>query len=453
MLDPEEISRLEEIDRTHWLHPMGDLGAPPGSVPRVLFAGGSGATVRDVRGRSYIDALAGLWNVNVGWGREELADAAAAQMRELPFESAYGGFGHVPGVRLAAKLAELAPGDLEVTFFTSGGAEANDTAYKLARIHSRVNGMPERVKIVSRMRDYHGLTYGSTSATGLPVFWKDVGPLAPGFLHAPAPDPYRYDGPGGAGEHYAAELERVIVEAGPETVAAVVAEPVQGAGGLIVPPADYFPRVRQICDRHGVLLIADEVITGFGRTGNWFGMQSLGAQADMMIFAKGVSSGYLPLAGVMMTGAVHRTLQKLGGTLPHGFTYSGHPVACAVGLANLEILEREGLVARAAALGGRLLAGLERLRRHQIVGDVRGLGLLCGVELIADRATKLSFPAQEAVGRRVWQATLERGVVVRPLPGDVIAMAPPFVISEDEVDSVVEALDGAIGQVSAELGR
>ncbi len=405
---PAEVSSLYELDRTHWLHPQGDLGAAPGAVPQLMFSHGRGATLTDVHGRTYVDAMASLWNVNVGYGQDSLAEAAAEQMRALPFSSAYGGFGHGPGARLAARLAELAPGDLQVTFFASGGAEANDTAYKLARLHSRLRGEPGRVKIVSRMRDYHGLTYGATSATGLPAFWKDFEPLAPGFLHAPAPDPYRHEAdPDGrsAGAAYAAALEQVILDAGPATVAAVVAEPVQGAGGVIVPPDDYFPLVREICDRHGVLLIADEVITGFGRTGRWFGLQHWDVAPDMMIFAKGVTSGYLPLSGVVLTTEVHEVLKSLHGALPHGFTYSGHPVACAVALRNLDILEEEDLVARAAEMGARLLAGLERLRRHDIVGHVRGLGLL----------------------------------------------SPPLVISAEQVDRVVDVLDRAIGRVAAEV--
>jgi putrescine aminotransferase len=449
-LTDADVSSLYELDRTHWLHPQGDLGATPGTVPQLVFSHGEGATLTDVDGRTYIDAMASLWNVNVGYGRQTLADAAAEQMRKLAFSSAYGAFGHEPGIRLVSRLAELAPGDLQVTFFASGGAEANDTAYKLARLYWKLRGQPSRVNIVSRLRDYHGLTYGATSATGLAVFWKDFEPLAPGFLHAPAPDPYRYEGAGPAGAGYAQALEEVILEAGPETVAAVVAEPVQGAGGVIVPPPDYFPHVREICDRHGVLLIADEVITGFGRTGTWFGLQQWNVAPDMMVFAKGVTSGYLPLSGVMLTGQVHETLKTLGSTLSHGFTYSGHPVACAVALRNLQIIEEEGLVGRAAELGKRLLAGLDGLRSHELVGDVRALGLMAGVELVRDRTTRASFDASAGVGRRVQLAALEDGVIVRSLSGDVVALCPPLVISEEQLDRVVDVLGGAIGRVAAE---
>jgi putrescine---pyruvate transaminase len=453
-LTPEEISSLYELDQTHWLHPQGDLGAPPGVVPQLMFSHGQGATLTDVHGRSYLDGMASLWNVNVGYGRPELAQAAAAQLTSLPFSSAYGGFGHLPGVRLATRLAELAPGDLEVTFFASGGAEANDTAYKIARLYWKLRGEPERVNIVSRLRDYHGLTMGATSATGLPVFWKNFEPLPPGFLHAPAPDPYRHQaGTSGetAGTAYARALEQVILDAGPETVAAVVAEPVQGAGGVIVPPQDYFPQVRQICDRHGVLLISDEVITGFGRTGRWFGLDHWGVKADLMVFAKGVTSGYLPLSGVMVTRQVHEILKSQRGPFAHGFTYSGHPTACALALRNLQIVEDEDLVARSAELGGRLLAGLQKLRRHELVGDVRGLGLLAGVELVRDRDSKESFDPALGVARRVWLAALEEGVIVRPLPGDVIAMSPPLTISAEEVDRLVDTLDRTIGAVATSL--
>jgi len=447
----DEASRLYELDRTHWLHPQGDLGAAPGVVPQRIFAGGQGATITDVEGREYIEAAASLWNVNVGYGRTVLADAAAEQMKTLAFSSAYGGFGTPPAIRLAAKLAEIAPGDLSVTYFASGGAEANDTAYKIARLHWKLRGEPDKVAIVSRIRDYHGLTYGATSATGLANFWKGFEPLAPGFLHAPSPHPYRFSGEGSAGAAYARALEQVILDAGPSTVAAVVAEPVQGAGGVIVPPADYFPLVREICDRHHVLLIADEVITGFGRTGRWFAMQHWNVQADMMIFAKGVTSGYLPLSGVMLTPAVHETLKSVKGPFQHGFTYSGHPTACAVGLRNLQILEDERLVERAAERGSYLLERLRSLYRHEIVGDIRGLGLMAGIEFVRDRESKEQFDVSLGLARRVWTAALEQGVILRPLPGDVIALSPPFVISEQQIDRVVEALDRSIATVSTEL--
>ncbi len=453
-VDADLASRLYEQDQTHWLHPQGDLGAAAGSMPYRLFVSGNGATLTDAEGRTYIDGLASLWNVNVGHGRRELAEVAADQMRRLAFSSAYNAFGHPPGAELAARLAELAPGDLDVTFFASGGAEANDTAYKLARLYFHLRGEPERVNIVSRIRDYHGLTWGATSATGLAAFKQHFGPLAPGFLHAPSPDPYRFAGdaegrsPGAA---YAAALEAVIVEAGPETVAAVVAEPVQGAGGVIVPPADYFPLVRQVCDRHGVLLIADEVITGFGRTGRWFAMEHWGVQADLMIFAKGVTSGCLPLSGVMLTRPVFEVLKTFKGALPHGFTYSAHPAACAVALRNLDIIEREHLVERAARMGPLLGDRLNGLRRHAIVGDARHLGLVGAVELVWDRDSKASFDPALGVGGRVMRAALEEGLIVRALGGDVVALSPPLVITEAELDRAAEILDRALEQVAADL--
>ena len=451
-ISADEASRLYELDRTHWLHPQGDLDAPAGTVPQLIFASGEGALLTDLEGREYVDGMASLWNVNVGYGRSVLADAAAEQMRDLAFSSAYGAFSTPPAIRLAEKLAQLAPGDLEITYFASGGAEANDTAYKIARLYFKQRGEPNRVNIVSRIRDYHGLTYGATSATGLANFWKGFDPLAPGFLHAPAPDPYRYDGEGSAGVAYANSLEKVILDAGPETVAAVVAEPVQGAGGVIVPPADYFPLVREICDKYGLLLIADEVITGFGRTGRWFAMQQWGVQSDLMIFAKGVTSGYLPLSGVMLTRSVHDTLRTLKGAFPHGFTYSGHPTACAVALRNLQIIEDERLVERVAEIGPKLLERLQELRKHEIVGDVRGMGLLAAVELVRDRSSKESFDGGPATARKVWLQALADGVIVRPLgPGDVIAMSPPFVLTEQQIDRIGEVLDKAIANIQKEI--
>ena len=450
-LDRTEASRLYELDRTHWLHPQGDLDAPAGSVPQLIFAGGRGTTLTDIDGREYIDGMASLWNVNVGYGRTVLADAAAEQMKTLAFSSAYGGFGTAPAIQLATKLAELAPGDLEVTYFASGGAEANDTAYKIARLYWKLRGEPGRVNIVSRIRDYHGLTYGATSATGLANFWKGFEPLAPGFLHAPSPDPYRYSGEGSAGAGYVQALEQVVLDAGAQTVAAVVVEPVQGAGGVIVPPNDYFPLLRRLCDKYGLLLIADEVITGFGRTGRWFGMENWNVNADLMIFAKGVTSGYLPLSGVMLTHAIHDTLKSVKGPFAHGFTYSGHPTACAVGLRNLQIIEEERLVERVAENGAHLQRRLQELRSHEIVGDVRGLGLIAGVEFVRDRESKQLFDPASGVARRVWLAAMESGVIFRPLAGDVIATSPPFVITIKEIDRLVEVLDAAIGTVSKQL--
>ena len=449
----DEASRLFELDRTHWLHPQGDLAAPEGTIPHLIMASGRGATVTDIDGREYIDGLASLWNVNVGHGRAVLAEVAADQMRELAFSSAYGGFSTAPAINLAAKLAEIAPGELEATFFASGGAEANDTSYKIARLYHKLRGEPERVNIVSRLRDYHGLTWGATSATGLAGFWKGFEPTAPGFLHGPSPDPYRYTGSGSAGAAYVDGLEKVILDAGPGTVAAVVAEPVQGAGGVIVPPADYFPLLRKVCDRHGLLLIADEVITGFGRTGKWFAMEHWNVQADLMIFAKGVTSGYLPLAGVMLTRSVHDVLKSLKGTFMHGFTYSGHPTACAVGLRNLQIIDDEGLVEQVASKGAYLQKKLQDLRGHDIVGDVRGLGLLGGVELVRDKKTKELFDASAGAARNVWIAALGEGVIVRPLTGDVLAISPPFVITEQQIDRIVDSLHTAIDAVSKTLLR
>ena len=450
-LENSEASRLYELDRTHWLHPQGDLDAPAGTVPQMIFAGGRGATLTDVYGREYIDGMASLWNVNVGYGRSVLADAAASQMKKLAFSSAYGGFGTAPAIELATKLAELAPGDLEVTYFASGGAEANDTAYKIARLYWKLRGEPGRINLVSRIRDYHGLTYGATSATGMANFWKGFEPLAPGFLHAPAPDPYRYSGEGSAGAGYVRALEQVVLDAGPQTVAAVIAEPVQGAGGVIVPPDDYFPLLRALCDKYELLLIADEVITGFGRTGRWFGMENWNVNPDLMIFAKGVTSGYLPLSGVMLTHAVHDTLKSVKGPFAHGFTYSGHPTACAVGLRNLQIIEEERLVERVAENGAYLQRRLQELRSHEIVGDVRGIGLLGAVEFVRDRESKQLFDPSVGVARRVWLAALEGGVIFRPLGGDVIATSPPFVISTKQIDRLVEVLDAAISSVSKEL--
>ncbi|HXM70149.1 MAG TPA: aspartate aminotransferase family protein, partial [Thermoanaerobaculia bacterium] len=335
--------------------------------------------VEDIDGHQYIDGLSGLWNVNVGHGRKALGAAAEKQMSKLAFASAYTGATNEPAIRLADRLVKLAYANMSAVYFTTAGAESNESAFKFARYHWKVRGKPDKVKIFSRVHAYHGVTMAAMSATGMAAYHKMFGPLVPNFLQAPAPYPYRWPGNGDPGIEAADALEEAIVKEGPDTVAAVIAEPVMGAGGVIVPPETYFPRVREICNRHDVLLIADEVITGFGRTGRWFALGHWGVEPDLVSFAKGVTSAYLPLGGVLVSKRVHQALEAAPADqrFMHAATYSGHPVCCAVALANLDIIEEEGLVERAALMGRRLLAGLESLRDLPVVGDVRGLGMMC----------------------------------------------------------------------------
>jgi adenosylmethionine-8-amino-7-oxononanoate aminotransferase len=435
-------------DRAHLLHP---LQHPADHAAPHVWVKGRGAVLTDAEGREYLDGLACLWNVNVGHGRTELAEAAAAQMATLAYGTNYVGSSNVPAIRLAQRLTELAYPNLVATYFASGGAEANESAFKTARFYWKVKGQPQKVKIISRQYGYHGVTMAAMSATAVPGYAKMFEPLVPHFVHTAAPYPYRLTGvrpDETVGQAAARMLEETILREGPDTVAAFIAEPVQGAGGVIVPPDDYFPRVRQICTRHQVLLIADEVITGFGRTGDWFALKRWGVQPDILSFAKGITSGYLPLGGIMISQEILDAMvaAPYADRWMHAYTYSGHATCCAVGLRNLELIAQEGLVEHAAAMGARLLAGLQTLREFQAVGDVRGLGLMAGVELVADRTTKAGFdPALGIIGKV--KAELEaRGVFTRNMR-DIIAFAPALVITPAQVDQLVESLRGAIAAV------
>jgi adenosylmethionine-8-amino-7-oxononanoate aminotransferase len=443
-----DTTQLLDIDRRHVVHPLhhvNDHRQP------IVVAEGKGAMLYTADGREIIDGLSGLWNVNIGHGRKELADAASAQMQRLAFASAYIGATNEPAVRLAERLVKLAYKSSSAVYFTTAGAESNESAFKFARYFWKVNGKPNKTKILSRIHGYHGVTMAAMSATGMAAYHKMFGPLVPGFIQVQPPYPYRWTGNVDPGVGAAEAVEKQILAEGADTVAAVIAEPVMGAGGVIVPPATYFPKLREICDKHDVLFIADEVITGFGRTGRWFALGQWGVEPDLVSFAKGVTSAYLPLGGVIVSKRVHAALTDAPADqkFMHAATYSGHPVCCAVGLANIDIIEKEGLVERAGLMGKRLLDGLEGLRDLPEVGDVRGLGMMCGVELVEDRGTKK--PAI-GIGGRVAGEALARGLLLRirggsgadPLIGDTICLAPPLMTPEHVLDRIVETVRTAI---------
>jgi adenosylmethionine-8-amino-7-oxononanoate aminotransferase len=436
---------LLDADRRHLIHP---LHHPKEHAGAQIFVEGRGAMLRTADGKEYIDGLSCLWNVNVGHGRKELADAASAQMAKLAYASAYAGFSNEPAIRLAERIVGLAYPNMAAAYFTTGGAESNESAFKIARYYWKRMGKPNKVKIISRQYGYHGVTLAAMSATSLPGYHKMFGPLVPEFLQVAPPYPYRWPGNGDAGIEAADAVEAAIEAHGADTIAAVIAEPVMGAGGVIVPPPTYFPRLRQICDRHNVLLIADEVITGFGRTGRWFALGHWNVEPDLVSFAKGVTSGYLPLGGVLVSKQVHRAMEDapMDERFMHAATYSGHPACCAVGLRNIDILEQEGLPERAAVMGKRLLAGLETLRSLPAVGDVRGLGMMCGVELVEDKASRK--PAIGLGGRVVAEA-MKRGLIIRqrggggtPVSGDSLCIAPPLMTPEATLDRIV----GIVGE-------
>lgn len=439
-------------DRKYLLHPLHDESA---AGDAVIWARGEGARLYDESGREYLDALAGLWNVLVGHGRPELAEAAADQMRRLSFVTNYAGSTNRPAIALAELLAELSYPSIQQFFLTSGGAESNESAFKTARFYWKVQGQPQKTRIISRIWGYHGTTMAAMSATGIASYWPMFEPRVPGFVHIESPYPYRFQMSADAaargltpGQAAADLLEEAILREGPENVAAFLGEPVQGAGGVIVPPDDYWPRIRSICDRYQVLLIADEVITGFGRTGDWFGLARYGIAPDIVTFAKGITSGYFPLGGIGVNHEISAAIRAAHGgqTWMHAFTYSGHPVGCAVALANLAILRGEGLLARAKEIGDRLLRGLETLRSLPHVGDVRGQGAMAAIEFVADKTTRAAFPAEDKVGLRVLRATRDRGMYTR-LRGDIYNFAPAFVATDAEIDRMVAVLGESIEAV------
>ena len=440
---------LLKSDLEHLIHP---LHHPLDHAEAIIYVRGRGVMVEDIDGNQYLDGLSGLWNVNVGHGRAELAEAAAAQLKELAYFSGYAGSSNLPAIQLAQRLVELAGGRMRAVFFTSGGAEANESALKTARFYWKAQGKPDKVKVIARHQGYHGVTLQTMSATSMGSYWKMFEPRVPGFLHIQPCYPYRFQGakPGETvGQAAARELEEAILREGSDTIAAFIAEPIHGAGGVIYPADDYWPRVREICARHQVLLIADEVITGFGRTGRWFGLSHWNVEPDILSFAKGVTSGYLPLGGMIVSQAIKQTLDSVRpeNRWMHAYTYSAHPTCCALALKNIEILERERLCENSATMGMRLLEGLQSAFSDlPATGEIRGgKGLLAAVEFVEDRATKANIPGERKFARRLQTEMRKRGVITRTLPaagphpalGDSVFFAPPLMITETEIDRLV----------------
>jgi putrescine---pyruvate transaminase len=392
------------------LHPF----APPTSTDFVTIVRGEGASVWDDQGRRYVDALASLWYCNVGHGREEIADAVADQMRRIAGFHTFDRFANEPAERLAAEVADLSPLPDARTFLVSSGSEAVDTALKLARLTHVRSGRPERTVIVSRRPSYHGVTYGGVTATGIGPNQEGFGPLLPDVVHV--------------GHDDLTAAKDLFAARGTE-IAAVIAEPVVGAGGVLPPAPGFLEGLRRLCDEHGALLIFDEVICAFGRLGVWWGADRYGVVPDMATFAKAVTSGYQPVGGVVVGTKVREALEQPGFVLRHGHTYSGHPAGCAAGLANLEIIRREGLVERASGVGERLSAGLRDLRTKGLVTEVRGEGAIWAVGL--DEATSATT---------VRDGLMDRGVIARPLGTDTVAFCPPLVIEDRAIDHIVDAL-------------
>lgn len=429
------------------LHP---IYHPKAHINPLVIERGEGVWLYTTDGQKILDGMAGLWNVNVGYGNEELARAAYDQMKALAFTSNFSGMTNLPSIKLADKLAGFAYEGLNTTFFTSGGSEANDSAFKTARYYWKRKGKPGKYKVIARKGAYHGVTLAATFATGLEKYQTMFGPAMDGFVHIPAPNRYRFEGELKQGESIgqaaARALEEAILREGAETVAAFIAEPVMSVGGLIVPPEDYFPLIRSICEKYEVLLISDEVITGFGRTGEWFALKHWNIKPDILSFAKAITSGYAQLGGIQISDEIRETMESAAESeaYMHGYTYSGHAMACAVGIKNLELMEKENYPVRAKELGKRLLDGLKTLSEFSFVGDVRGLGLLCGVEIVSNKETKAVDPAMTM---KIFKAAQERGLRTRPL-GNVLAFSPPLSINEAEVDEIVNRLGAAMDRQS-----
>lgn len=433
-------------DQAHVIHPLHDCGA---NQHGHVWVRGRGAVLIDADGREYLDGLSGLWNVVAGHGRDELVEAAAKQMGELAYCSGYAGSTNPRAVELAERLAGIMYPSINRFFFTSGGGESTESSVKMARYFWKVQGKPEKTKVISRQWGYHGVTLAAMSATGIASYWPMFEPRVPGFVHIPSPYPYRYEAPAGVSQGLAAanELETAIQREGPETVAMFLAEPVQGAGGVIVPQDDYFPRIREICDQYDVLFVADEVITGFGRTGKLFALDHWGVEPDMVQFAKAITSGYFPFGGVGVSDRIARTLDSPGTVWMHAFTYSAHPVGCAVALRNIQIVEEERFAEQAAEKGEYLLEKLRgALAEHPHVGEVRGKGLMCAVEFVHDRATKEEFPADQQIGKKVHAETQRRGLFSR-LRGDVFCLAPPIVTTHQQLDRIVDIMQESVRSV------
>lgn len=437
MTNEKLIQELSELDKKHFLHPTSSPKQQQADGPAKIFEKGEGIYLHDLKGDKFIDGLSGLWNVNIGHGREEIGEVSKEQINKLAFTSAFATYSHEPAIRLAAKIAEITPGDLNTIFFTSGGSESNDTAFKLVRNYWKLNDQPTKKKIVSRKMSYHGVAMGATSATGIQPFRDFTTSLAPDFYYV---------------ESTPESFQAFIDQEGADTIAAYISEPVQGTGGVIPPPEGYFKAIRKICDDNDILFIADEVITGFGRTGKWFGMDYYDVIPDVMCVAKGITSGYAQLGGVILSDKIMTTIrEKTAGNMMHGYTYSGHPVATAIGLRNIEIIERENLIQNAEDMGNYLMEGFEALqKKHSIVGEARHVGLMAAIEIVKDQKTNEKF--EQPISPKILELTTDRGLLCRAVlyeGSDTLIFAPPLTITKEEVDELIQILDESLSAVMA----
>ena len=443
------LKQLQQIDAAHHLHPFTDHKVLRQSGSRIITRA-DGPYIYDSEGNEILDAFAGLWCVNIGYGREELADAAYRQMKELPYYNSFFRCSTPTPVLLSRRLAEIAPKGLDQVFYGSSGSEANDTAVRLVRHFWALEGKPEKNRIISRNMAYHGSTITGASLGGMEGMHSQLGGAVPNIVHVMAPYAYELALPGESDHDFglraAKAVEDAIIEAGPDKVAAFIGEPIQGAGGIKIPPASYWPEIQRICRKYDVLLMLDEVITGFGRTGEWFAAQSMGIEPDTITTAKALTSGYQPLSALLVGQRVSATVIEKGGEFFHGYTYSGHPVACAVALANLDIIEREGLIDRVRSETGPYLAQTlqERIAGHPLVGEVRAFGLLGAIEIVKDKATRERFEPVGSAAVIVRDHMIAGGLMMRAT-GDTMIMSPPLIWTKETIDlacdRIVRALD------------
>jgi 4-aminobutyrate--pyruvate transaminase len=449
---------LHARDIAYSVHPYTNLRLHEQQGPLVI-TGGEGVWVWDDEGKRYIEGLAGLWCTALGFSEKRLIDAATRQLQTLPYMHSFGHRAHEPAIELAERVVKLAPAPLAKVFFTNSGSEAIDTALKLTWYYNNARGKPEKKRIIGRKRGYHGITLAGGHLTGLP--YARLGfdlPMSDRFFHVTTPSLYRDGLPGESEEAFAdrlaAEVDTLIRALGPETVAAFVAEPVMGAGGVVIPPRTYFPKIQQVLRRHDVLMIADEVICGFGRTGSWFGSETFGIAPDLMTIAKQLSSAYLPIAGLVMSQAFYDVIADQSAKLGNfgmGYTYSGHPVAAAVACETLKIYEEDRILEHVRAIAPRFAERFRRLAAKALVGEARAVGLIGAVEIVRSKATREQFPPSAKAAQHVVNQCLRHGLILRPLPGDVIGVCPPLIITGDELDQLFDrleqGLDDAVEQV------
>ncbi len=445
----------QDRDHRHYMHPFTDHKDLRGKGARII-TDAEGVYIRDSDGLQILDGMAGLWCVNLGYGRQELVDAATRQMQKLPYYNSFFQTAHPPAIELSSVLSEVSPPQFKHTFFTGSGSEANDTVIKLVRRYWTLLGQTDKMVIISRKNAYHGSTIAASTLGGMDEMHKQTSILLPGVEHIE--QPYYY-GLGGDlsedefGLQQARLLEQKILQLGADKVAAFIAEPVQGAGGVIIPPATYWPEIQRICRQYDILLVADEVITGFGRLGEWFGSTHLGIEADLMPFAKGVTSGYLPLGGVLVADRVADVVIARGGEFAHGYTYSGHPAACAVALANIRILRDEGIIERVRDdTGPYFKQRWAALAEHPLVGEARSIGLMGAIEIVADKSTRARFDKDLKAGPTCKDFCFNNGLVMRAV-GDSMIVSPPLVMEQDHIDELVDKAWRCLDLTAASLGH